>query len=275
MKTQTYNIFILILIPFFFFVFILISPQKADAQMVPVQDLVTETATQATQAFTGTLVQKESFSDYVAYAAQQYILQRLRQEVVNRILGSVNSFVRNLGGELRGIQQKVSNQLGLEILGIGSCNFFPNFQSSLSNSLRLSNRNNYRNKFSARIGCPLNNAGAFFNNFSQGGWNSWGNMLRNPAASTPLGVRLSAQSELTKRQQEKEKRTLSELEQGGGYKPVKDANGNTKLPGKSVQEMFNETFKSQFRSMENADELSEAAASFIVYYAASYLDGKF
>jgi len=170
--------------------------------------------------------------------------------------------VRDLERELLNLQQSISDEFSVEISGLNTCNFFSGFQEDLTNLARLSNRNNYQNKFAVRIDCAFDDSGinaqAFYNDFNQGGWDALKTTFMRPESATPFGAYLETQDELARRQADEEQRELEELAWGRGLRPLKDAaTGLITTPASVIEAQLNEVLSSQLRGLENADELSE------------------
>lgn len=253
--------FLLILV-FIFSPLVSTAPQKAEAIVVPVNDAIVSATNAAIAGFTGTLTAKETIGDTALYALMKPVISAFINQIQKKVLGSYNALVRDFEQELLDLQQQISDDLGIEITGLNTCNFLPTFNTDLSNSVKLSNRNNYNTKFAAKVDCnagtviPGGNIQDFYNNYNNGGPDAFAYIAFQPQ-NNPYGLQRIVDSELSARQEAEEKRELEELAWGSGIRPLKDATGLIETPAKVIETQLNEVLGSQTRSLENADEISE------------------
>lgn len=256
-----------------FVLFLGINPSRAHAQFVPVWDPANIAIN--TSQYTS-WVAKESFADAVAYAAGQVAQQLLVQQIVNKIknLDGAPAFIQDLGLHLLNLQDTTAVQFGNEILSLNGCNFYPTYTQDIRNTISLSTRKDYKNKFSAVTNCTITNPQAFYQNFSAGGWAAWDQILLDPEANNPYTKYTATQDELNQRIYEDTNTNTQELNWGDGFRALKyPGSGLVRTPGAVIKEQLNGALKSSFQSITNADEVTEILGAFVTTVINQALNG--
>lgn len=190
--------------------------QRAQAQVpgvfVPVYSAI-EHGTQVTN-FAWDSIGQHTLST-LAYTAGQLALDQITQNTISWIQGGFAgspSFAIDPNKLFLDLADSVAGEFASEVRGLATCNFSPNFNDNLANSLELSTRSNANNKFAAQAQCPFpalsfsasDFYGAGADAFKQnGGWKAMEASLDD--AGNPFGMRVVAGQELIARQSSAQK----------------------------------------------------------------------
>jgi len=251
-QKNNYKISMCFLVMFVLFSFSM--PQKADAQFVPNFDFALNATESVRLGIDTQLWSKEYIVDLVAYTAASVAIEQISVQLQNMILGAANSFVRDLTGELKDLENSVGEQLGIDINLAGTC--FPGLDFSPEPMPAWN-----MPKFKASITCkfddviPGGNVQSFYNNYNQGGRKAF---MKMAFYQNPYRRATAITSEQRARNEKAQKQELEQLSWGRGLRAARDSlTGLIKTPASAVQKQLDEAFSMSQQRMQNADELTE------------------
>ncbi|MEK7514272.1 MAG: hypothetical protein AAB587_00395 [Patescibacteria group bacterium] len=112
--------------------------------------------------------------------------------------------------------------------------------------------------------CPETDNEAFLDgDFSAGGLDKLFLISQNPQCTAPGAYEIAREmqiNEVANRQAEE----IALLDQGQGFLPLRDAEGNIETPGSIINKQVNDILGSPTRQLENADSFEELIASFVI-----------
>lgn len=246
----------------FFFVFSTVfgvflgSPQKAEAQFVPVGDIVN-------LEFHAWDFLKENALDAVLFAAvklaAQQVVVNLTDWIASGFEGSP-AFVTNEQLLVRDLQ----DQLVLELLTEETAQLYA--ESPFRDSLIGLVAEEYTERYSSSgytLDETVDDVDAFTGgDFLAGGWEGWYEMTQNPNNNF-FGAYAKTQNEVQSRITAAQTIVKTELDRGEGFFSLRDANGNILTPGSIIEGQFNFNLGSGLRQLEAADEYSEVISASI------------
>lgn len=262
---------------------------------VPVSNTILETSSGVTATQTGTSALWQTtfkgLADCLVYSAGQQMLDLLTQNIIGATKVGNNgnpSFAVNLNALLLSVTNQVSGGLANQILGISTCNFSPNFNINLANSVTMSTRSGANAKFQDTIKCPFptgaGNAQEFYSDFSKGGWGAFETALADNG--NPFGTALLASQENAIRQQEAVSIKQAELQQANGFiskevcDGVDDYTGlptdcHVTTPGKLIQDQLSQAVGTDMQRLGFADTLSKLISTYVSQWAKDAATGIF
>jgi hypothetical protein len=245
-------------------------PKKAEAFFVPTVDPATIA-----------LWVKEYVLDPAAWIAVKAVSRGIIRSLTNWIATGFEGgpfFVTNPEEFFLEVGDRVAGDF-IKSQGFGSiCSPFRN-QIQLA-VIRAYSESRIRSRIFDRQSCTLStalgNVDAFLSgNFSQGGWEQWFSVTQNPQ-NNPYGATFNITGELARRVAQEAGVELTEIGWADGFLSVKDCIrrvnptdpnskcaefGNPKTPGVVIEEKLNLALGSDTRTLEIADELSEAISA--------------
>lgn len=156
----------------------------------------------------------------IAYITAQCALEELTNSTIRWIQGGFHgspNFAVSPKKILNKISDTVATQFSNQIRGLGMCNFTPNFVLSLSNLTSLSTYDTKSAQFASSVKCPFNigEPETFYNNFSDGGWDSFTQSLND--AGNPFGIAVLTGNELKQRQTQRDAIEQQQLQWAHGF----------------------------------------------------------
>ncbi len=184
---------------------------------VPVSDVVSAGTEGGSLGSTLAMDPIKSFFNSAAYILAQCTLTKLTDSTISWIKGGFHgspSYAISPKKVFSDIAQTAADQLARQVRSIGVCDFTPNFAVTLSNTVEQTPRQN--KNFAPSIKCPLQgDPGAFYNDFTNGGWNQFAGALND--AGNPFGVAILTGNELEQRQQQKQAIQTQQLAWSKGF----------------------------------------------------------
>lgn len=249
-----------------------LTPKKAEAQAyVPVwetgENLITNLATTKSTAF---LEWKEFTGDGIIWVIVKDLIKNAIIDVIlNEIkdqFGSEPAFVSNPFVFLKELESEISNDVLNDLLdGYFSNSYFgTDIQDILKDKHIPADRQARLDSIlESTIEDDITTSGGDYTkfengNFYEGGWAGFFSLTQNQK-NNPYGSYLQAENALSESKKESESLALEELSWGDGFLSDRD-NGQITLPGKTIGDQLNEVLGNELRTLENADELSEALA---------------
>lgn len=223
---------------------------------------------------------KEYILDPAAYILSQIDLSAINQNIVNKILNSNDGYVEDLEVELLDIQQQISTDFAGEVGLLNISEFYPGYKDDITDLLELSSRKNYESKFAGTIEKTPNTITdpAKFNDgfIDGGGWDSYEKTILYPKENDAFIIYSTAQSELSKRQQDEERRQIEEFAWGRGVRPLVDpVTGEIIKPAALIETQLNEAITSSLRVYENVDEIDELILGLLIGIINDAVTGSF
>ena len=190
----------------------------AAVHSVPVTDIPTARVAGQNLGNNTTVDPTKSVLNNIAYVLAQCTLTEMTNSTIKWIQGGFHgspSFAISPKKVFADIANSVATELAQQIKSIGACNFVPNFTVTLSNAVDLSSDNSQM--FASQVKCPFGtgDAGAFFNDFTNGGWDSFANALND--AGNPFGVAVLTGDELNQREQQQAALQAQQLAWSHGF----------------------------------------------------------
>lgn len=172
--------------------------------------------------------------DSLAYGVAQCTLTQLTNNTVKWIQGGFSSggpkFAVDTRALFEDIAKGVTADFANQIRGLQTCDFTPNFNLDLANSVQLSVPKN--NKFPAKVACPFGaqnvSASQFYNDFSTAGWRGLASALND--SGNQFGVSVLTAQESQRRQQEVKQKEDQKLSWSNGFTDIIDTDNCTYPP---------------------------------------------
>ena len=274
-KKITKSLVLFLCVSFFMTTFSLgfLTPKKVEAQAyVPVWETgLNLTTNLATTEFAGMMDWKEFVADGVVW---EIVKKMVKNKVIDEVLDKVSelsggnpAFIQDPFGTLKGLEKHVAvvaidNVLLTDLNDIDAW-FGTDIEAILKNSHTPSNTDDRLDEiFKPSIEDVVNADGDFNDfkagNFYQGGWKGFFSLTQNPK-NNAYGSYFLAENAVAQAQTDKESSLLNELNWGDGFMSVRDG-GLITLPGQSLSTQLNESLSNELRTLENADEITEAVA---------------
>ncbi|XKT74647.1 MAG: hypothetical protein ACJKTH_00970 [Patescibacteria group bacterium UBA2163] len=242
----------------------------------------TAASSATTAGVTATLTTKETVLDAVTFALKEAMIAAMTQSIIDWINSGFEggpSFVSNLNQFLG----EVADHTALDFIEGTDLGFICSpFELEIRLSLALQ-RQPFRERIRCSLGDVADNIDGFFNDFSQGGWETWFR-LHAESQNNPYGAYGQSLGELEARINARQDEELAYLNFGEGFfskrecikyseEPVKEGEEPECLvheivtPGTQINQQLGEVLGSGFESLELADEINEIVNALIAQLA--------
>lgn len=242
----------------------------------------------ATFALQNSLVHKELYADGIFYVLAKAIVTTITQSIVRWINNGFEgspAFVRDLKETLINVADDAFGYYLVELGGPLSfvCSPFQlDVQIALASSYELRRDGYPVGGVCSLTGALANIENFISNDFSDGGWEAWFQIVNKPEIYTPYGSYLEADAQANRRIAEAQRNQTTELSWGKGFMSKKECVDSLSgggpvckivTPGDTIAESLNKHLFVGTKGLVEADEINEIIGALIGYLAQTVITG--